>query len=42
MIVTCAICGFDGHIFDYEHWIRHGAKMPKVFICDICALEVRE
>lgn len=42
MIVTCAICGFDGHIYDYECWTRHGARMPRIFICDICSIEVKQ
>ena len=38
MIVTCACCGFEGHITDYEVWTRHGTY-PKVWICDICMVD---
>ena len=41
MIVRCAICGFDGHIFDYEVWTKGKASYPKLWICDVCAIEFR-
>lgn len=34
MKVTCAICGFTGLVTDFEGWNRHGASLPKVFLCD--------
>ena len=34
MIVTCAMCGYNGPITHYEHWIRGDSNMPRVFLCD--------
>ncbi len=40
MIAKCAICGFDGHVHDYEAWQRYD-KWPKIWICDVCAADIR-
>ena len=41
MIVTCACCGFDGHVYDYEVWSKGLNSTPALWICDICAVEFR-
>jgi hypothetical protein len=41
MIVTCCICGWDGHIFDYEVWNKGKNSYPALWICDVCAAEIR-
>jgi hypothetical protein len=40
MIVSCACCGFDGNVHDYEAWSRHGTY-PTIWICDVCAADLR-
>jgi len=37
MIVTCGCCGFDGHVHQYHAWFKPEAKLPDLWICDICA-----
>jgi len=39
MICTCAFCGFEGFVFDYQSWSKYGAKYPDLYICDICYMD---
>ena len=39
MIVRCAMCGWDGHIHQYEVWDRRDT-FPTVWICDVCCVDV--
>ena len=41
MIVTCIICKFDGNVYDYHQWTAEGRKYPDLWICDICATDIR-
>lgn len=40
MLVTCACCGFDGHVYDYQVWTK-ADNYPQVWICDVCLVEFR-
>ena len=40
MLVRCAICGYDGHAYEYKIWIRRENEgWPELWICDICYID---
>ena len=40
-LVKCECCGFVGNIHDYHIWTKEGSRYPQLWICDICAIELR-
>ena len=41
VMATGDLVEFDGHVYDYEVWAKGLNSTPALWICDVCAVDLR-